>query len=49
MQKKIWSKVHSSAYFTTPNPAHQIFTGAVQAMFCIQKPIYVSTIHETVS
>jgi hypothetical protein len=49
MQKKIWSKLNSSAYFTALNPAHQIFTGAEQAMFCIQKPINVSTIQETVS
>lgn len=41
--------MNSSAYFTALNPAHQIFTGAVQAMFCIQKLIYVSTFHETVS
>jgi hypothetical protein len=50
MQKKIWSTVNSTAYFTALNPAHQIiFTGAVQALFCIQQPIYVLTIHETVS
>jgi len=39
MQKKIRSKENSSAYFRALNPAHQIFTGAVQVMFCIQKPI----------
>ena len=49
MKKKIRCEVDSSAYFTALNPAHQICTGAVQAMFCVQKPINVSTVQETVS
>jgi hypothetical protein len=47
--EKIWSTLNSSAYFTALNPAHHIFTGAVQVTFCIQKPTDVSAVNETVS